>query len=108
MPQLLVAQPDEEEMRQAPGLRVVQDNQERVRTVSKNKKTMTLKNKTEDRVILDMIEKMIDNGYVVRIARTGTRTHASAVSTVTGRQNRFAESGGLTDAIAELSKKIFG
>ncbi len=51
---------------------------------------------------------MIDNGYVVKIARTGTRTHASAVSTVTGRQNRFAESGGLTDAIAELSKKIFG
>lgn len=108
MPQLLVVQPDEEEMRQAPGLRVVQDNQERVRTVSKNEKTMTLKNKTEDRVILDMIEKMIDNGYVVRIARTGTRTHASAVSSMPNRENRFVESGGLTNAIAELSKKIFG
>jgi len=34
---------------------------------------ITFKNKIEDRVILDMIEKMIDNGYVVRIARTGMR-----------------------------------
>lgn len=82
----------------------------RMRSIRKNRcvAVITVKNKTEDRVILDMIEKMIDHGYVVRIARTGMRTHASAVSSIPNRENRFVESGGLTNAIAELSKKIFG
>lgn len=36
------------------------------------------------------------------------RPHASAVSIMTNRENRFVESGGLTNAIAKLAKKVMG
>lgn len=98
MPQLLVVQPDEEEMRQAPGLRVVQDNQERVDGM----KRKSVNN------ITDMFEKIIAKGYVVRVGlATGDRYHASAVTMRTDLENRYSEGYSINQVVEDLYSKVF-
>lgn len=69
---------------------------------------MTKKKSYPGAGITGMIERMISRGYVVRIGKVpGHGFHASAVTTLTCQENRFAEGPEVSQVIEGLYGKIF-
>lgn len=66
-----------------------------------------MKRKSDDS-LCDMIERMISRGYVVRIGKIpGHGYHASAVTMLTGQENRFVEGSGVGQVIEGLYRRLF-
>lgn len=59
--------------------------------------------------LVEMIGKMIDRGFVIRIGKVpGHGFHASAVTMRTDQENRFVEGSGVAQVIEGLYRKTGG